>query len=202
MSGLQSFKSLINIQRLLEDEARIDLFDKSSYFISYPEFLTYFQNLNTLTRHNLIIASNFTYGWMPTILDLNPEKFDEVELLLNAAKTGQIPDSPQLEILSHCLNKSMVGASKLLHFINPASFAIWDSRVYRYITNTEPHHYRLNNPTSYLEYLKLCKELVELPAYDGIHDSMVRKVGYKMTKLRTVELVMYLSAGDQQIKSE
>jgi hypothetical protein len=39
-----------------------------SFDVSYPEFLRYFRDAGALTRHHVIIAANFAYGWMPTIL--------------------------------------------------------------------------------------------------------------------------------------
>jgi hypothetical protein len=39
--------------------------DNQTYYISYVEFLKYFRDLTTITKHNLIVSINFTYGWMP-----------------------------------------------------------------------------------------------------------------------------------------
>ncbi|HRL70351.1 MAG TPA: hypothetical protein PLT79_01470, partial [Flavobacterium sp.] len=39
-----------------------------------------------------------------------------------------------LEIVKKCINNSLVRISKLLHFINPSIYAIWVSRIFRYIT--------------------------------------------------------------------
>lgn len=193
MPTLPQLQELTDINRIKSDEAKIDLSNKLSYFVSYPEFLAYFQNSEVVTRHQLIISSNFTYGWMPTILDFDPTHLDDLLSIINSAKKGRIPNESELETLQRCLNKSLVGASKLLHFVNPNSFAIWDNRVYRYLTKTEPHHYRLNKPASYLTYLQFCKELITQHKYEKIHRSMITKIGYEMTMYRTVELIMYLT---------
>jgi len=71
---------------------------------------------------------------MPTSFDFRSDKFDEALEIINNAKKGIVPSIDQLEILKGLLNNSLVGTSKHLHFINPEIFAIWDSRVYRYLT--------------------------------------------------------------------
>ena len=57
-----------------------------------------------------------------------------IDLLLNKAKSGNLLNSEELEIVKKCVNNSLVGTSKLLHFINPSIYAIWDSKIFRNIT--------------------------------------------------------------------
>jgi hypothetical protein len=56
--------------------------------------------------------------------------------------------------LKRAFNNSLVGTSKLLHFIHPKQYAIWDSWVFRFLNNEEPHKYKLEKPKTYLEYLR------------------------------------------------
>lgn len=189
---LKTFKENISINKISIDEKTIDIPNDRSDFISYVEFIKYFRELKTITKHNVIIGINFTYGWMPTIFDFRSNDMDLVINILNKAKQGEIPNEKDLGILRKCFNNSLVGTSKLLHFINPNIFAIWDSRVFRYLTNQEPHSYRLDNCKSYLDYLEFIKLLTEQSDYIKIHNSIIKKVGYEMTKFRTVELIMYL----------
>lgn len=189
---LKIYKENISINKILIDERTIDIPKGRSDFISYLEFIKYFSDLKTITKHNVIIGINFTYGWMPTIFDFRSNDIELVTNILNKAKFGQILKENELEILKKCFNNSLVGTSKLLHFINPNIFAIWDSRVFRYLTNQKPHSYRLDNCKSYLDYLEFLKYLTDQPDYIKIHNSIIKKIGYEMTKFRTVELIMYL----------
>ncbi len=161
--------------------------------ISYIEFLRYFNDIDVITKHNLVIGINFTYGWMPTIFEFRSNNFDEAIEILNKAKKGTIPTLDQIKVLKGLLNNSLVGTSKLLHFINPQIFAIWDSRVYRYLTGKEPYDNRIGNAEAYLLYLNFCKYLTSEPAYDKVHASIIKKVGFSMTKFRTAELIMYIN---------
>lgn len=189
------FKQTTSIERLQSDEERITIDPKNSYLKSYPEFLTYFSKIEKLEKHNVIIGIGFTYSWMPTIFDYRSTNIDEdlnsVTEILNKIKQGYIPIKSDLDFLKRCFNNSLVGTSKLLHFINPKDFAIWDSRVYRYLTNTQPHSYRLENSSAYLEYLKFCKDMTEDERYDNIYKSILSKIGYDISKLRSIELIMF-----------
>ena len=44
---------------------------EENYLLSYPYFLNYFQNLESINLENLVIGISFTYSWMPTILKVS-----------------------------------------------------------------------------------------------------------------------------------
>lgn len=107
-----------------------------------------------------MIGISFTYSWMPTILKStkleNPEKIISIS---NEVKNGQRINEEQLVTLKSAFNNSPVGTSKLLHFINPKQYAIYDSRVFRFFDNEEPYNYKLEKPKTYLEYLDFIENL-------------------------------------------
>ena len=189
MEWLDKYKSYVPTRRFFLEGNTISVLP-SSYYISYPEFIKYFRDITKIDKHNLIIGINFTYGWMPTILDLLTNEYEKALEILNNAKQGSI-NKDELTVLKELFNNSLVGTSKLLHFIRPDVFAIWDSRVYRYLTGTEPHDYRISDINAYLDYLKFCDYLSKQEGYDKVHNSIEEKIGYPMKPLRTVELIMY-----------
>ncbi len=135
------------------------------------------------------------YGWMPIILKLRnvSENMDTAVALLNAARHEDTLGVAELTILKHLVNNSMVGPSKLLHFINPHSYAIWDRRVCRYLNAEGPPYYHVDSPDSYVAYLKLCKEISQDSRFPPIHASMNGKIGYAVTAFRALELIMFMS---------
>jgi len=193
---IEKFKSKITSNEFLLDCKNFKAIEQT-YNVSYLEFIQYFKKINTITKHNVIIGINFTYGWMPTIFDFRSKNFDESIEILNNAKNGTIPTAHQLETLKRLFNNSLVGTTKLLHFINPKVFAIWDSRVYRYLTKNEPYSYRIGNSETYLSFLYFINDLTQLKQYDEIHKSICAKLGYQITKLRSAELIMYLNGGKE-----
>jgi hypothetical protein len=195
----EKFKSIIIIEKFLKDCYNLKV-DKQNYEISYREFLKYFKDTKTITKHNLVVSINFTYGWMPTIFNFRSDNFNQAIKILNNAKKGIVPTCHQLDILKGLFNNSLVGTSKLLHFINPDKFAILDSRVYRYLTGKEPYNNRIGDSETYLLYLIYMKHLTEIKEYENAHNSICKKHSYKMTKLRTAELIMYINGAKKSKK--
>ena len=78
-----------------------------------------------------------------------------------------------LNRVAAAVNHSMVGASKVLYFVNPAAYPIWDRRVYRFCYRTPEgspaagHFYQVNDAAAYADYAQTCRLVVQLPAFQG-----------------------------------
>ena len=96
----------------------------------------------------------------------------------------------ELAVLIGLVNNSLVGVSKLLHFIAPHRYPIWDSRVAAYLYPNLPYA-RMNLPSTYETYAAACAEVVGDPAFAPAHESINRKIGQPVSALRAAELVMY-----------
>ncbi|MDD3769374.1 MAG: hypothetical protein PHV10_02055 [Sulfuricurvum sp.] len=167
--------------------------DDLTYDKSYVYFLKYFENKNILTEEDLIISANFTYGWMPTILNFKSNKFNECVDILNVSKTKNRLEYEEIKTLKTLVNNSLVGTSKLLHFINPDKYAIWDSRVCKFLSNVT-HKYFIEQIDIYFSYLDICKELTQKQDYDFIHQRYIQCVGHDATKMKSIEQLMFLSS--------
>jgi hypothetical protein len=185
----------VSYDQFFEDGKKFEVVRQTD-MISYPAFLKYFADLEALERDNLIIGINFTYAWMPTIFEFCSDKLEDGLEILNSAKDGNALTSDQLELLKKLFNNSLVGTSKLLHFIRPDVFAIWDSRVYRYLKKTEPYYDRISDTGTFLDYQTFCKDIVKQPQFGNLQRDIEQKVGYEMSPLRVAELVMYAN-GDK-----
>ena len=135
----------------LEPTTIIDLTENlrgMSYLQSYPHLLSYLASCNSITETDYICAAHMVYGWMPTVLTLHFENpatnLKTVVALLNKAKNGDslLPkkEEEMLSQLAKMTNNSVVGASKLLHFTNPDKYAIWDSKIYKFIFRKDANH--------------------------------------------------------------
>ena len=102
----EKFASFISQERFLKDGLNFKKDKEQTYDISYPEFVKYFKNISLIEKHHLVIGINFTYGWMPTILDFRTDRFEESIEILNKAKNGFIPSVNELEILKGLFNNS------------------------------------------------------------------------------------------------
>lgn len=167
--------------------------EHNSYLNSYREFLRYFENIGEITKHEFIIGVNFSYGWMPTIFEFKSENFEEVVIILNRVKGGLIPTVDELNILKTMINNSLVGTSKLLHFINPSLIPIWDSRVYMYLLGRNNSQNSISNPMNFLDYINFCFNVIQEAKFPELKKYIEIQVGYEMSPMRIVEIVMYLN---------
>jgi hypothetical protein len=186
------FKKLKKYTEKLQDSKQES--EKSSYIQSYPEFVEYFKRLDSIKEHHFFIGAHFVYGWMPTIPTLHTQKLRGVLEILNKAKKSKIHlNEQELEILKNCINRSMVGTSKLLHFINPKKYAIWDSRVLNYLNQTgnRENRWRINDPEDYLLYLDEISSISKRPGYRKIHALIEKLCGYPIEPMRAIEIIMF-----------
>jgi hypothetical protein len=102
-----------------------------TYLETYPDILA-LASSGTLDKALFQKISLMTYGWMPRILRLDPEHIQCALHALRGANNATLAKRPQIvEAIASCLH-SVVGASKMLHFVYPATFPIWDSRIERF----------------------------------------------------------------------
>lgn len=185
----------ITLERLESDLKALKYHSENdSYLQTYPEFIRYFKSIphGQISEHHLVIASHFVYGWMPTIIHLGTEKLEETLFYFRAAHAGTLLNEEELHKLKWVINNSMVGLSKLLHFMNPQTYAIWDSRIFRYATGKKTS-YGIDQPANYLTYLNRLQELKDHPEYMGLHRQIEDHYGQELTPMRAMELVMFES---------
>lgn len=169
--------------------------DKYPYDKSYIYFIKYFENKEILTEEDLVISANFTYGWMPTILNFKNTNFNECVDILNKSKQIDRLEAKDIEALKSLINNSLVGTSKLLHFINPNKYAIWDSRVSKFLSGTT-HKYFIEKTDVFFQYIDFCNELINHHEYEKeIHQIYIEKSNNQnATKMKSLEQLMFLSS--------
>ncbi len=177
------------IHSLVRDAAVVPTDDSTSYDVSYPEFLGYFESCGPITNHHLIIAANFAYGWMPTILDFVSRDFERGVAYLEMARAGSRLSVDELKALAKIVNNSAVGVSKLLHFAAPATYAIWDSNVAKYLGARTDSGDR--GVDQYVAYNECMRRLSESPEAADLARMISKKVRYDVGRLRALELVMF-----------
>jgi hypothetical protein len=177
-------------QRLRTGAARVPEQRDNPFTLAYFTFLDYFHTLDQIAPEHVIIGANFTYGWMPTMLRLRSTDIAPSAAALNRAKAGERLTDTETQTLISLINNSIVGVSKLLHFVNPQQYAIWDSRV---ATFYAPHlaYDHFQRPSTYRAYLDQCISLSNQPGFPELHRAVAQKVGRPITALRAIELIMY-----------
>jgi hypothetical protein len=190
-------KHLETMPDVFELEKRTRILANDSYVLAYPHLLSYFSPIADFSAADFVRGAHMVYGWMPTILDLHSDSnvnFQKVaDLLTTAKRSGALTDS-EIEMIAALVNNSFVGASKLLHFVVPDSFAIWDSKIYSYVFNERPYNHRVNQVSKYRFYLNLLDMLTKDKRFGNFHESVNRKLNYEVTQIRALEIVMFMNA--------
>lgn len=185
-------------------EPKITINTGASYIISYPYLIEFFAPRPSFRAIDLVAGAHMVYGWMPTILDLYPHENQlsleaGADLLTKAKLTGYL-DNDEISTLARLVNNSFVSASKLLHFVAPDNFAIWDSKVYRFLYGQAPYTARVNNVHKYREYLDHLSRVILDPRFFAFHTSVNQKTGYVVSAFRAIELVMFLGGSETGAK--
>ncbi|MBK9940685.1 MAG: hypothetical protein IPP13_03570 [Kouleothrix sp.] len=124
------------------------------------------------------------------MLRLQHTDFASAAHVLNQVKAREHISDADIQVLINLINNSIVGTSKLLHFVNPIDYAIWDSRVAAFYA-PGISNYRFQRTVTYREYLEQCKNVSQLAAFPALHLAVERKIGRPITSLRAIELIMY-----------
>jgi hypothetical protein len=74
------------------------------------------------------------------------------------------------------------------------TFAIWDSKIYAFIFQKRPHNYRVNEVGNYRRYQSVLSTIRRDSRFEAFHASVNTKIGYGVSPLRAIELVMFLNA--------
>ncbi len=143
---------IMNLLKDVDASCIADLDEKygASYKLSYKPIIEHFEYLKKQDPCNekwLIHGASLVYSWMPTILRLRAEhKCEAIRSMKNIKKrskeleqklldehcsqiVSEIAPVCEIALLRDCINNSIRGTSKFLHFSYRKTFPIWDSRV-------------------------------------------------------------------------
>lgn len=176
----------------------------TGYATSYPRLLQALVG-RPMDAAGYVAAAHMVYGWMPTVLELRTADaatpFAQEAAILESVRNGAALSEDQLDQLKASINNSIVGVSKLLHFLCPDRYAIWDSKVYSYLRavadpgwNGRVDHEDVNKTGRYRTYMDELSCLVAGPAFDSAHQRVNHEMGYPVTALRAAEVLMYANA--------
>ncbi len=155
------------------------------------------QRFNKLDWVAAVAILHMVYGWMPTMLRPIPYHCNSqrAELLrcLVAVREGMFLENGDLAIVERFANGSIVGASKVLHVLNPANYVIWDSRVARVFLWQNVSRQTYCKVRRLQEYLRTIHNWAVDPSIqERCQDLKALNPQYvNATNLRMIELVLF-----------
>jgi len=199
----------------------------ATYRYTYDRFLRYFRDKpagQMIDEQDLFVGFALAYSWMATIKQLDPAidtvrsataALNRLRSLRAADMAGSPPApasappewvlrlQPEIEPVRQFLG-SVVGTSRLLHFVNPEAFPMWDAVIHRYYDKAVPGR-TLDSLRRYIEYTADVHWLVSHPdfvprvyepvsaalaeAYEAVSDQY--PTPEPMGRIRTAEFVMF-----------
>ena len=185
---------------------------ETKYFDSYFEFVKYFEKIERIDYHSLVISSYFTYGWMPTILknfDVEDNVSSPIENFNKVKMDIEIDDAEYMNLVK-CINNSIVGVSKLLHFINPSQYPIFDSRIKNYFKSNDllksiwkpTYQNKEKDIQQYKLYRDVCLSIINNSRFETIFEESIQKLnlGRELTKMRVLENLFFSFGGKKEKK--
>lgn len=170
-------------------------FDPSdNYIASYPQMLAASKILiETMGSSGIPAISFMAYGWMPTILNYEINKSNN-ETIFSGFKVNSKTDACKLiqGIGESPVNNSWVGLSKLLHFINPKFFPIWDSRVAKHFNIM--NSYQVNKKLNFLKYINFIHDNMNNYYIEERRMDIENNFNYKMSNVRLIELSLFVNS--------
>jgi hypothetical protein len=173
-----------------------------SFLDVYPILIKEAADRQNVRWQDAVALLHIVYAWMPTMLRTElVGKFDSkgrsnIVKLLDQAKSGPLLLADQIDSLTKFSNNSVVGASKLLHLLNPKQYPIWDARVARRFLWPKVARATLNRAERYCEYqnrvLEWSRDSRVRCACEKIRTVDPRLKG--VSRVRLIELVMFRSA--------
>ena len=139
------------------------------------------------------------YRWMPRILRLDRAHAEPALMSLRRARTVTIADLVASEIapVARCLH-SVVGASKVLHFVNPDVFPISDSGIARFRGVPVSD---LEDEEQYCVYVREVHRIIGEPGFDALREDFLAAYRarlevsgippYQITPVRAVEAAAF-----------
>jgi hypothetical protein len=197
-------KEIINDAEIKSGLLKLTSSKGNSYFTSYPYFIRFFKKFNKEFSNKkdieelLYQGANMVYGWMPTILDTQKKKdhYKGIDKVYSSIVSLDDPiDQEHLKVVSSFMNNSIVGASKLLHFIYPEKYPIWDSKICGHILGSKGASSQVKKIENYIDYCKAIHNIISKPP-ENLKN--FKKNNPEISYVRASELILFLSADSQK----
>ena len=188
-----------------------------TYLLTYPSMVKFGRSC-PLDAHHFHLLAALAYGWMPRVVRIDPGRLPEALETLKWARRQKRDAAwkdikrAMIEHLEACLG-SMVGASKVLHFVNPYAFPIWDSRIEGLRKGGKARQKDMT-VAGYMAYAKDVYKVRASPRFDRLYDQIASALQQKLgefeiplyatsiTKVRAIEYALFVRSAKRKRKKK
>ena len=165
------------------------------YLCVYDDLRRGIQAIRPLNRRNVILIAHCVFGWMPTQLKINRKLIDRSTRILSRAGNGL--NAAELGTLARTFQtsrgKSVVAAAKILHFIFPDKYPIWDKHIAKQWGTPSNGKRAARNCLAFTDALNNAINLRGGAEACAIMRNRLSRAGFvqKLTDLRVAELIVF-----------
>ncbi len=168
-----------------------------TYLSTYPSIINKAAEIDPNSQQQFYQLALMVYGWMPRVLRIDPIHTQSAIMAMVAARNITIENYKDVNIqhIADCFH-SLVGASKLLHFINPNVFPIWDSKIQAFCGRANAHN-AMRNLANYQSYVDEVHSITIDPAFQGFYNDYLAAnaqrcaqsniAAYQVSTIRAIE---------------
>lgn len=165
-------------------------FGSNRFLISYPTLVQAFARHGTVDAEFLLFASHAVYGWMPNALNWTSTQWEKEALLVESIRAGKPLTATDMKKIAALINRSVTGASKLLHFIAPERFPILDAHIYTYL-NALLYREQPMDCVFYIKYSAAVARATTMPGFALVQEKVKKHLRYEVSSIRAAELPLY-----------
>lgn len=157
-----------------------------TYLSTYPSIraLATLPSAFDLDRFHQLAA--MTYGWMPRVVRIDPQHVqDALESIATAsAVTPEGVRTTPVRAIANCVT-SVVGASKMLHFVNDAVFPIWDSNTetFRLRLRRKPSHNHMTQVSNFFSYVDEVHAIRREPGFPEFYSRYLEAFNARLAEM-------------------
>lgn len=200
-------KNLANIKLPIDNENRFFYLDT---YKALKAFISKALEELPIEKDLCIALAHMVYGWMPTILNETNDKirawtknnWSEIKRSLEKAKSGKNLSKNELNNVMVLTNNSIVGTSKLLHFINSNVYPIYDSRVFHAIRKLAGDKKKtedsstVNDENKYIAYVEWIHRIINDDVRSLVKiKKQLKESGFidnDVSNVRVIEVLLYI----------
>lgn len=174
-----------------------------TYLATYPSILAFGKSPGPITADRFHQLAVMAYGWMPRIVRVDlayvPQALEALNDAVQATAMAQL-SAGAMNGLACCL-RSVVGASKVLHFINDAVFPIWDSNVEGFRLKHPVSNDHMKKEANYFKYANDVHSIRSgqnfqtfYKSFSGVMQGRLRALGislYQVSEVRAIEAAAF-----------
>lgn len=177
----------------IEMLAALDRAEKKEFYVPQYKALHNFCKTSSLESDDIRIISMAIYAWMPTMLKGKDHELsdDLIKILKSAKENHTLISSNDLKFVAKFMNNSFVGASKLLHFLNPELYPIWDSVVARHYGYKYRDSY--NKADVYFSFIEAVKNIGSSDMLDDVKKLTSSIHDMDVSTIRAVEFYLWIT---------